>query len=617
MSWTITVNSVSKTAAEWGFHRLRRRLASQAPDLLTFEHVVQTMDTTPLFAFGDTLRLYHPNGTKWFQGTVIQTPLSAQPGSEAHGYVVAGPWWNLDESVFKQPWAIAGGTTKYTGHIMLNLFAGPALASISAQVTSICNYLLGLYPAGSKPFQLGTIAPAAFPPITEINGISCGAAIRLELRWAPDAVTWFDYTTDPPTLNIKHRAGLTAVNLSILDQVSVSIIPRSDIVRPAVHIQYERTAIENGKRLLSILDDVSPVSATGNEPRALVVPISVLGPNRNVSRVTIETDDISPTSVAWWQKYYKPFSDSRYANIAISGVARQTPDGAASQSYPRMLTAGQIAEWTGFEWENEVIKAVVSYDFYNTVSTEPAAVKLATAQNEVVSVSLVATNATAGDFWSAEIVDVGDPIPVGLAAYLYDALSVLHYDGEIVIPGQEIDSTGPTLGNSINITDGRAEWTTMAALVQSIEEDIDGGMKRVVVGPPGHLGAQDIMELLRVAKRFREFIAESQDTGEIGDGGEVALPEATANTNSAGGDREPQLFSVRDGNVRIILDAINKRVLIYDSTTLKVDISLSDLSAVPAASLPVKLRETIICELVGSTQVQKKSVVLRSNTYAL
>ncbi len=47
----------------------------------------------------------------------------------------------------------------------------------------------------APPFQIGEVTPALDVPIDEVRDITCAEVIHKMLRWSPDAVCWFDYTT--------------------------------------------------------------------------------------------------------------------------------------------------------------------------------------------------------------------------------------------------------------------------------------------------------------------------------------------------------------------------------------------------------------------------------------
>src|SRR5262249_34743621 len=63
------------------------------------------------------------------------------------------------------------------------------------------------------PFQIGRITPNVDVPIDEVRDITCAEVIHKMLRWSPDAVTYFDYTTTPPTFHCLRRADMNIVNL--------------------------------------------------------------------------------------------------------------------------------------------------------------------------------------------------------------------------------------------------------------------------------------------------------------------------------------------------------------------------------------------------------------------
>jgi hypothetical protein len=242
MLWTISCNGVEKTLATWGITQLRRRLVSQDSDTLTFKADGSPSDSAPLFApFGPWLTLYRnrtqnsdgtfSGGTSWFQGIVTQVPRAGAPDAESMQYRVAGPWWYLDNKVFQQAYEniylgfAVGGVpqygTGYSSHIFLNqtVPSGSALLKINSgqQIIEALNWTLKPFTDAmvTPPFQIGTITPAVDVPIDEVRDITCAEVIHKMLRWSPDAVTWFDYTTTPPTFNCIRRTDMTATNVDV------------------------------------------------------------------------------------------------------------------------------------------------------------------------------------------------------------------------------------------------------------------------------------------------------------------------------------------------------------------------------------------------------------------
>ena len=149
-------------------------------------------------------------------------------------YRVAGPWWYLENLVFQQPYqniflgySVAGDPTSpaifgqaNSSHLFLNQASVPnALQKITTgqQIIEAVNWALKPFiTAGiTPPFQIGAVTPSADVPIDEVRDITCAEVIHKMLRWSPDAVTYFDYSTSPPTFNCVRRADMTAVNLDL------------------------------------------------------------------------------------------------------------------------------------------------------------------------------------------------------------------------------------------------------------------------------------------------------------------------------------------------------------------------------------------------------------------
>ena len=92
-----------------------------------------------------------------------------------------------------------------------------------------------------------------------------------------------------------------------------------------------------------------------------------------------------------------------------------------------------------------------------------------------------------------------EPIPEGLAQAFYNSVKDLQWQGSIVVNLVGVSgSMGP--GNTIHLMNGDAEWSTMAAPVQSIEENLFTGETRINFGPPSHLSIQDFTQLIAVQR---------------------------------------------------------------------------------------------------------------------
>ena len=89
----------------------------------------------------------------------------------------------------------------------------------------------------------------------------------------------------------------------------------------------------------------------------------------------------------------------------------------------------------------------------------------------------------------------GEPIPTGLAAAYYSALSTLQWQGEVSLVEREVSQV-IKLGDVVDIVGGPSGWSSMHALVQAVEYDFGEGRTRVTFGPAEQLGPQDFKTLI-------------------------------------------------------------------------------------------------------------------------
>lgn len=249
MLWTITYSGTEKTLADWGLTQAVRSLASQDDDTLSFVADGAPVDGAPLFPIKSTLILKRnrtqdsggvwSGGAIWFQGLVTQIPRRGDPSAESNSYKVSGPWWYLRTRVFEKvfhvfsAWTVPNDPTtlpilisKTFSHCFLMVdqtvaqpdpTLGYGKLNTGQQLIEALNWALKPFTDASAapPFQIGTVTPNLDVPIQEVRDITCAEVVRMCLRWSPDAVTWFDYTTSPPTFNCKRRADFAPVNVDV------------------------------------------------------------------------------------------------------------------------------------------------------------------------------------------------------------------------------------------------------------------------------------------------------------------------------------------------------------------------------------------------------------------
>lgn len=92
--------------------------------------------------------------------------------------------------------------------------------------------------------------------------------------------------------------------------------------------------------------------------------------------------------------------------------------------------------------------------------------------------------------------------PLGLAAEYFASLQTPQYEGSLTLAARDVDGS-ITPGKVLNLTNGRAEWAAMRAMVQTVSEDILAGITTIEFGPPERLPAQDFVDQLTFARRVR------------------------------------------------------------------------------------------------------------------
>ena len=359
--WTIIdADGVEQAVADWGLCELTRERINQMPDVVTFRAAATLSDADPIFAYGSTIRLLQ-NGVPWFYGRVVSVPGRAGAKSEEQFYRVAGPWWYLENLVFQQAWQTTDGTdvtliaTNKSRLILSQKADGTKLAT-GAAIAEVLAYAT----ARGAPIAVGTITPDAIAPYAEALDRSCAEVIRNFLRWTPDAMTAFDYTTTPyPTLSIHRRADAGSVTLPAYGAPisGLDLTPRYDLQAPAVVLKFEQTNDIDSDTYTSLIVQAAPTTATGDELGALVMTLDLSGARATYQRqpvttAVIPTSDTTAGVVDWWQAKFPWLQDFADTDLmVVSGTQSVTIENPAAYpdltvaEVPNELLAGSIAAW--------------------------------------------------------------------------------------------------------------------------------------------------------------------------------------------------------------------------------------------------------------------------------
>lgn len=546
MNWQLEYNTVKKPLAEWGFSNLLRKCVNQAADKVTFQAAGQAIDDLTVLSPGSLVKLYFKD-KPWFVGYVTRTPGYAQGNREFQEYELSGPWWFLENLVYQQGWAQVKHVDQEnqlvdwidSGRIILGQDKSGSALSNGAQIKQILDYAI----AQGAPLQVGDIDVDMNFPMDETKDLSCAEAVKRLMRWSPDAVVFFDYSTGPvPTIHVKKRSKMNSCDLEFQSLSAIEINPRHDLQLNGVVIKYEKTHAFNGKSWSTLDIDAYPKTVRINELKTLVMTVELEGARGQSVTQEVETKRIRENDVDWWMTHIPALKNVPKHLIRLNSVTRKG-------ILPNELISGSVSIWMDRDAEEDIITAEISYETEKEVIV-----------GQEVAVKLIATDAVSNTYVKRFSSTAAEETPKGLAKGLYEAVKDLQFEGSVRIVGEEVayEKSNYGVGQVLNIVGGNKDWATMRAMVQSVKEDVDGGRVTVEFGPAKQLGVVDLVELLRI-NRHRNLPknAKRRTTGEAGSDSEVVLGKHSRVDNTVMGPARWGRMEFQDQekeNCKIILD---------------------------------------------------------------
>ena len=272
--------------ATLGIEGLVRHRRSLGTDELSFCASGANIDSTALFAYGDEVVLTRTEGTgspvTWFRGRCIQVPRTAKGLAEDLHYVIAGAWWYFENLVFQQIWPLdpaanshlTSPATYRRAIVIAGLASSTGLRqNTKAFLQDVLDWLIGSGTSAVTQYTAGDL-PAGFDvPFMRLDAPTCAEAIKLICRWMPDAVSWFDYTTNPPTFHLVRRSTSDASNLALTALTEIDLTPRQELQLEKLIIQYV-TLNDDGMVVLHEDKDPAGSGTTGREWGGAVITIN-------------------------------------------------------------------------------------------------------------------------------------------------------------------------------------------------------------------------------------------------------------------------------------------------------------------------------------------------------
>lgn len=510
-----TLNGI--TLEEWGISIASGQFTTQDIDTVEFVRAAN-FDSAAGLAYRDPVTLAK-DGVPYFQGRVMQTPRMASPEREEIAYVVAGPWWALEETVYEQEWGV-GPNLRMLPVVTLGQRADGTRISTMQQVADIVQYAAD----NGANLQLGGVAdgPTTWP--VEVENVMCAEAIRQMLRWSPQVVAWFDYTTSPPTLNFTKRADLGSIGVSVGDNGNAELInirSRDDLVPTSVSIVYRTANVIDGVVYRSIRTDTAPEEGATSGPGVLRATVELEGTQMQFQKQRVETRTLptdATTALTWLGLKYpaiKALTDASVA-LAVTDFDRSVVDDTADLAppinpnatrlpvsepadLPRELVRGSIEDWMRKKVGQVRIKLQIRYAGTEALIPEDVKKVLGPDGKRALDVVVTSTDAITKTYTGLANWTPGEDAPAGVAAAVYAQLSDLQWEGSVTVVAEELAS-GTWVGRGLGIYGASAAYETINAIIHSASWDVETGKVTVSFGPPPHLAPQDLVELQRMIR---------------------------------------------------------------------------------------------------------------------
>ena len=437
----------------------------------------------------------------------------------------------------------------YQGHIT----TGQAIKEILAYAIFSCGVNL----------QIGRIDPACYVPYYPIRTMRCANAIKICLRVHPDCTCEIDYTTTPPTFNIRARANLTAITLPYKStaanrtHLSSSVRPRPDLQPSRVAIYIKETTTVSGNPIINIGTDIYPALSVAL--RSFDASIDITGPKISKSTAAITSLAFDPTDLDWWQTKV-PALEQGIPTSGAGALALLSTNISMGGAWDITVKDGTGADvnLATFAWELDpksapmawmtvgggplqIVEATVTAWFnYSKTSTVGTAEVTDTAQQHQHHVRVKLVNSASMSQQLTQVLSTGEVYPPGLAQSIYTSLAQLQYNFSHTILELSFATLIKPGKHALNLLGGNAAWTAMHAMVQSVDYDlmfnpvgnVTISQTTVKCGPVEHLEAGELVQLFNLfANRDLSKIDPNERlSGSVGTN--LAMPNDAARENS-------------------------------------------------------------------------------------
>ncbi|MDD2241457.1 MAG: hypothetical protein PHI93_12490 [Kiritimatiellae bacterium] len=508
-----------------------------------------------------------------FVGTVETIPRQAQgAGPHSITYTAFNPVFDLQICELSQEWASTSAGGAVTSAFEPTVVLGEDNNGNRLTSGQTIKYALAYAVARGINIDIGTIDDGVTVPIDERDNIKCWDAITSMLRYTPDYVLWWDYTSFTPTANLTSPASMPTVSKELIgvSAETAAFTPRYDLRVPGIQIIYRWTGEYDGRTIKR-----RQIDTAGNiaHPRRISLIYDLEG-SRSVfisQDVEVENYPDDWTTAAGKEKLAAliPW----LAQLPSGDWSVDTVNRTGTKSYPARLTGGSVPSWSGKKTEHETFTIRVSYKMK---STETGSI-LEDLEKDL-TFAATSTNATSKTYRKQTEWIEAEPVPPNLAAALFESWNRLHYDGGVVFHEQDC-SFDLAPGKLLSCTGGQAEWATMAALVQDITHDLATGTTTVKTGTCHRLEADNVIAVYRAARGRRfSYLRLGRTSGDSSNGSQIDGASTTANNSVADGTppclRRRLAVESKDPDEKAVLIDLDPAAITYADPANKADRTL-------------------------------------------
>lgn len=552
-------------------------------------------------AWKDMMHVTYQVTWKYINGGTITSPTYQ---SASHPDVVL---FQADPAVTYSPAAVAGCIN--TMQQLQDIIRHAATHAAGAHAVEI-----QLGGAGALTGSTWSAYTAEFNPVY-VNWyvarcVKCSEAIEICLRPHPAVYTEMDYSTTPPTLHVRNRAHMTAIDLPYAStdgngivHVASDIERLDELVPDAVRLYYKIHSTVNGQQVVSPSYDHYPSSA--NTLLSLDYSIDLTGPTRETTVVDLSVSALDATDKDEWRKRVKSllqiaeggqipndgatgelaFVDANPYNASThpKGIRVVADDGTDySANYASVLP--YICEDDLYQWMEKPSggtisgkRVTVSAFFTYHKQTGIGAVTYTDRMKEHQhTFRVVLTDAPAGRYVLSQTLAQGESAPTGLAQAIYTELQTVQWKlSHEIFQVAADDHSLPTFIkpglHKVNLVGGHVDWETMNAVPERVQIELFrtadnklAAKTSIACGPVNHLEPSYMVQLTNLfVNRGIVPINAQQRLGSLAEG-QIDLGATAGLENSL---PAPPVPSVRvhvseNGTVQMFNDAENGQILI-------------------------------------------------------